>query len=73
MWFGKAFYPRIFGLQLAPMINYRALQFIQQNLDRILESLKLAKIESNYIYNTDSESLAFLNNLDIFSTFFNLN
>jgi len=72
MWFGKAFYPRIFGLQLAPMINYRALQFIQQNLDRILESLKLAKIESTYIYNTDSESLAFLNNLDIFSTFFNL-
>jgi uncharacterized protein YggT (Ycf19 family) len=73
MWFGKGFYPRIFGLQLAPMINYRALQFVQQNLDRIIESIKQAKIESTYIYdNNNMESLAFSNTLDIFPMLFDL-
>ena len=71
MWFGKAFYPRIFGLQLAPMINYRALQFLQQNLDRIIESLKLAQIESTYIYD-DADDLAFSNMSDIFTILFNI-
>jgi hypothetical protein len=72
MWFGKGFYPRIFGLQLAPMINYRALQFIQQNLDRIVESIKQAKIESTYIYDNNMESLAFSNTSDIFPILFHL-
>jgi len=57
LWFGKGFYPRIFGLQLAPIINFRLLNYIQKNLDSICETIKQTKIEKAYFYDDNTESL----------------
>jgi len=58
MWFGKSFYPRIFGVQIAPMINYRALKFVQENLDTIIKTIKSARLESSYLYKEDLNTVS---------------
>jgi len=64
MWFGKSFYPRIFGVQIAPMINYRALKFVQENLDTIIKTIKSARLESSYLYKEDLNTVS-LSNVNI--------
>jgi hypothetical protein len=43
IWFGKGAYPRIFNMELAPMINHRLITVFRQNLDAFVYYRKTHK------------------------------
>jgi len=45
IWFGKSAYPRIFNVDLTPMINHRLISMFRQNLDNFVYYRKIHKTD----------------------------
>ena len=39
--FGKKFYPKLFGIELAPMVNWRILLYIENAVGRVAEGITM--------------------------------
>jgi len=73
IWFGKGIYPRFFGVQFAPIMNYKLLSYVQKSLDRVVESIRASKTEGFFVSDSNLDKLHLLKIEDILPVSLHLN